>query len=1722
MHENPLLATLAKLCGDITLANNINADEILRLQQILATAIINDPALPNSNYRLAETGSFSPEQLQTIELQHLGSVLQKIEEAPQAIDKSIRVFRREVPFVSSQQAGSVPDWGRGGQITETLGPFLNNDGIRVWFDLYRIIPVVQVWLQGGLRPFMLIPLQVRNILVIVGPREYKIPKGSVWISADLFANSSPDNLYCGLTIADGEIKLSGVLNVTADNKLTLPAGMTASVLLNLEQKVINDVSPDNNGIDIKEATIDLPKTLSISFSHTGRTIEAAAATWNIYGQPVAFTYDAARPPRWNAELNRVAISYKTDVTIFEVLQSKSPVCSISGKAQIADAAWAISAAAIDIAAPVEADGTGAMAIGVLDGLEAGWAGLKDAALEEKTSIRLNNALVMLMPGRINIATLFASAPTARQRYNLWQDPPVNGKEAFVQYIDLFYSKQFYFFYDNLQKGTENISTQTSCTGNVNKPVKVDGRPFDVESLQTIFTLSISQATQILMLYDNDIIRDNWSKTIKQVPGAALPPVSFESTAIALNNALLTVSPVYGLLVYGDLKSDDEFDKCLVALSFGLLQYLPTLPDPYAANVSLLRRRKLRANNLQDNNKYFLTDITALLVCNMTWINRDEPAVNFFLGDKPANANLAGTFNTIAASQPPVLKLEDLKNGQVLDSIQRSLWQRYAAIQAKEWTAVTDDAQGSSSAFVMQAEMMMTANRAVSRGDKVSLFSNAFTLLDVSTAADLMGVSLAFSNDDFVFERTHTVREDIQGNPLSIDGLDVQATSRLVQIYALPQISWEPMITNSDVVNTADDPYPGILYFLNDGVPVQIANTGNKPVTLAPLPLTERLTTAYKKEELSLWSYFTLSNGMMALGMYYTYEGKRPVVELIKEKFPGEVSTGLQLKTVGYVEPKAKNSRFKGSVHQLANVNNLFIPVTNNRSVLSGSVTRIFNREFGTLTGFDPGKIMPLERYDFSGYGANVFSHWLNPKAALAQTSQAMFDVWRGRTAHEVIQVKSVIYPWGIRVVRTITIYRGSNGFPWRTESGWKAESDGIYDFRSPVEPGDVPDAVLTEENKNTYAFHPGMVEGVYNVRNIKEDPVLLKFQKPWLKDYGLYIDNDGLPKAVKPPAAGQPLEVDLVPVYFDADVEIDNVTQGATDGRVLGQHMLGYLQLSPRGVFIAKEDFASLLTLMQGLGGPVDCLVNINDSGQPMRITRVDVNPGFDAGGNRVFISAAKGTPVLPKDGSWTVVQHNLATKEVLPLAGNDVIPLVREGERIFIPEELTYKQNKTAKPVNVAEAGELFKPLESRAKQYGFLQSTGENKVLFRNPLFENGVKILKGSMPDLADAYHLMNSKGIFPKLEGLPSVAKIGSEFEMQIKEKGFELMNKIDPLKKLEQKIEGDWYLINTPVVKLYIEYLSKDNNGAPLASMLNLDINSTASAWVNKMNDISMNVDLGTFKKILTIRGKFQTEKGKPPSFIEPIMEFGEKLRPVYDILVLLSELSINSNYKDILVKGLKIAMSNSPNNWEYKFQADKEIPVVRFPPANLDTAAAPLRLEANLRAGVYFNVAIPIPPTNGIQAPSAGAFVEFYAKLSVMCLSVGVGSIYAVGQATVRISGDSVAGPALYMKFGFGVEAVVALPVLGSVSVYFAVGVEMLLSSTEDRLGGFVLFRGRAEILGGIVTVTIQIEASGQVQKRIGQETNMIAQVTFSLDISVCFIIDISFTEHWEETKQLA
>src|SRR5439155_3188488 len=201
-------------------------------------------------------------------------------------------------------------------------------------------------------------------------------------------------------------------------------------------KPVSDVSPDDNGIDAKEAVIKLPETFSFTINNTGRTFTGIGdASWTLYGQSIDFTFDNSKERIWSKELNKVLIPFGSSVNEFNIGQCKSPVWQLSGKASIVQSWWALSAASINLNAPLQADGTGAISIGVTDGLQAGWKGLKDIQLKDPTTARLRNALVTLMPGRINVATLFAFNPIGKQRYNLWQET-VNGIQKPVQFIEL--------------------------------------------------------------------------------------------------------------------------------------------------------------------------------------------------------------------------------------------------------------------------------------------------------------------------------------------------------------------------------------------------------------------------------------------------------------------------------------------------------------------------------------------------------------------------------------------------------------------------------------------------------------------------------------------------------------------------------------------------------------------------------------------------------------------------------------------------------------------------------------------------------------------------------------------------------------------------------------------------------------------------------------------------------------------------------------------------------------------------------------------------------------------------------------------------------------------------------------------------------------------------------------------------------------------------------------
>jgi hypothetical protein len=409
-----------------------------------------------------------------------------------------------------------------------------------------------------------------------------------------------------------------------------------------------------------------------------------------------------------------------------------------------------------------------------------------------------------------------------------------------------------------------------------------------------------------------------------------------------------------------------------------------------------------------------------------------------------------------------------------------------------------------------------------------------------------------------------------------------------------------------------------------------------------------------------------------------------------------------------------------------------------------------------------------------------------------------------------------------------------------------------------------------------------------------------------------------------------------------------------------------------------------------------------------MRIGRVDVNPAKDASGRNIFASAARGSLVLPQDGSWSVVKQQADTGNVKPVEEGQSVPLIKpNGNTNF----------KIANPADVVVS-------TASKVNFGVLQSTGTQKLLFNIPQFSPGQAKLKSDETYFADAYKLLNAKSVFPNIANAlqltnaeKEVAILG-EALMQMPNRDITFPNSLP-----------DYDFINEPnIIRVYAQY----KNTAGTAGKLTLGIDSTAALadkWKAALSGIRVIVDLGPFKELMWVDGNFNASSGLDPKYDVPNLQFGPILDPVVQILKILAALTGND-----FDNGMDVGMSNSPDNWEYKFHCSQDIPVIQFPsPEQLTlNPTPPLKLEAGLKVGFYFNEVLSIPTDLKQLVPACGAFVDFHGGLHVMCFSLQAASVYAVGQVDLGIAADTKAGKSLHMKFGFGVELVVGLPVVAN------------------------------------------------------------------------------------------
>ncbi|WP_111671103.1 hypothetical protein [Algoriphagus litoralis] len=1693
-------------------------------------------------------------------------------------EPELKAFVREVPIKSTQIGRSVPSWAAGAKIEKTIGPLVKDDGRIVAIDFYRVVKLIGIYQQNSPLPVILFQAQFqdRKVKPVNAPpievtKNYAVVAGSVWVRCDMLAQNAPSNRYVGLKVRSGQIQLSQN-PVLQNGKLVLGAQTGVQVALVLGQTVPEPFTKKKHGTDAAAAKIKTPENFSFSFTGVSKAQISALGSGEaeLYGQQFTFQQKNAAPS-FSAQLSRLLIPMACNQSELKPAKLQSPIFELSERAPIQSTAWAIPAAELDVNNPLEVSGAGGFLLEGKPGLKCTWTGL------QIRNLKLQAPQILVDPGRIGLTDLLGVGEGAFQEFGHWQD----AQNPHGTSLHLSLGKQTSLLYNSLAEGVEAVVFKANAVHHVDRPVLVSSLPVEIKTKDSLVVLAGGEDKNFLYLIDDNILWDN------KLPFDKVP--KFKSLALALENALFTVTPVNGAMIFGECSLDwTRIIKSETFLVFGLLKYLPTLPDPYLANLGVLKR----FSEIKDKKGF--EGIVSWLVCQISQhpvVNRpDKVKVNFHFGLESNTQQNAGSV---------------------------------------EWSARAMSGESFVSNAIIHTDSSVVNRKLVKQeplppyeqflAPHIQKYENDyFSLLDVSSNANQMGVSLGASlmrrvtTGIAVGRGVNDAHIESNSNPMfGVEGMEVIVRGSAARLFMLPQVAWEPVFNLTPPGNNVvGDPLLFFNYYPNDGGPTRIANYHSGQVPLAPRPLVKFTLEQYNKQKTAVDALFTLPFGIKALAeLSHTEprESQKPELKLINPSFPNDLIGGIQLRAVAKdygkdaIEGAGPDSAmFKGFTIQLANILKMN-GQPNNTSTLGRSVTKIFNSEFFADES-TPATLkkrgVPLSYIDFTGYGASTFSNWFSPRAAIAETSQSRFDIMLGRTGHEVIQVKSLLYPWGIRVVRTITLFRTGSGYVFRTDSGWQAESDGLFDFQykyidknKPTEGVDESgNTIYHTVTKTPYKLHTGPIRGLFNVTNIQEDGSIAEYNVPkaikvpngqfYVDEFGEWSKNETGEEITR--------DVILAAVWFDADIKMDNLVQGHKNGMTPSKKILGYVQLAPQGITIPEQDFVNLLTIQGGLiGGDVDCVMDLNKSGQLMRITRFDISPSVAKDNTSpVFVAAARGSVLLPKDGSWSLVQHETGTGEITPLPTYVPVPVIREG--LWKPGNPLENSVLNTKLLRIAHPKEILRDPVEETINFGFLQTTATQKALFLTPSFKHQTKkLLSKTPPAFADAYRLMNSSSIFPNIgDGYSNLGKAVAlvngidangnplaafksnsildgdreVFELldlvvkqqagEIVDRGFKLLSG-EANDLLNKAIAFDiptldpLYLVNMDALKIYIEYKAKETkpgNNTYVDSKLNFDVDSFANdlkdTWKSRVNNVAMVVDLGSFERLMTIKGNFDAQKGKEsgyeggpnnPSKLEglptPEIEFSEDLQPVIDLLQLLASMS-TGNYAEVMKKGLQIAMSNAGEIWEYKFEATKEIPLVRFPPEDnlYNSPQCPLRLEAGLSLGVYFNAALKVTTDPTQLLPTAGGFIQFKGGLEVMCVTVGGATIYAIGAVELKLACDTKIGPSLQMKFGFGASISVGLPVIGTVSVTYMVGCEIYASANEIAVTAFMLFKGHASLAWGLVSVTIYIEASGTV-KRIGGsngKTDCTASVTFGLDISICFVIDISFEETWQESRQIA
>ncbi len=1123
------------------------------------------------------------------------------------------VSRRTLPVMTTQFAASLPDWSAGLKIDKVIGPIPDRLGREVWFDVFRSTRQVRFVRNPGAAPFLSLPMVQLGAMRFGGATvtSIKIGKGSLWLATRLLAAAAPDGVYTGLRITGGTLRFGQPVAVPGD-EVVVPLGVVCDLVIETDPPATpGGAGP---GQDVRDAAFLPPRkvTFRIDGAAAVVTLDDAAAL-RLYGQEVKLE-PAGGAGAYLPTFNRVTVPLKPGTDPFVVGAVASAGFRPSGAAIIDGAAWALPAAVIAPADLGEASGVGALMLDLAPGLTTLWTG-------QTAPVRLGSTRLFLDESRLAVIA------GAAQGYAVAQHPSLPGSLGRGRF-DLTWAKTFPMSYFAQASGSEALVTAASVAVSLETPVDVNGDRIAANA-PTAQVAFIETASGRFLLAQADIRNDD-----------------SHSLAFGLTNAVLRASHPIGFLL---IAGYDGMQTGAGALSIGyaLFGLLPSLPDPYATNVTAGRGRE-RGDGAGGAR---LTSITR-------WTDT-AASLEFLLpaGTFVPTATFAGSDAMAAPRSSSSIRAGGPSGAAGMMAF---VSDRAAVFNPAEESATATKALGDALEFERQPRLI---------------------LLDVSSNVSQFGVALRPPSD-----RRSDVGVSQAGGvqPLAVKGLDLVADGRLMVLVTLPAVQWEPA-EGEPVQETP--PFPPRVTFANSGVPTVIDVPTVNLVPVTPAAALDDITKNFAAPDpRPARARFTLPFGMIGHADLREAKGGRGAkVSEVRPASADGLLGGRQLR-IEAVDPTLAPEQTPGLPGYAVQLP-VAIPADGSpgpRSILGTSVSNIFN---GYLGAGAPTALVPVTRIDISGYGESMFSGWINPTAGETDVAKADFKVMMGRTALEVVQVRSILLPYRVPVVRTITLERKNNAVITRHDSGWVAAGDGAYRF-GPAS------GIVT---------HPGVVRRIANVTHIRET--------------GERVTKSG---------------IEFVGVYYQGALEIDGAAAPVPVSQHFGFVKIGIPVLTP-------AIYAELLADRGPLGGSLDANIGVGGGAQTMRLKRVGVGVTQAASGPE-FVMTVWGGLVFPKGGGdWSVLQAEDAAGAPGPVPQDEGLPLIRAGAADGPPPTAPYR---FADPADLARES-------TPERDFGILHATGTQRTFFRRPKIEAASlsRIVSTERPVIADPYVLATALGPFP---------------------------------------------------------------------------------------------------------------------------------------------------------------------------------------------------------------------------------------------------------------------------------------------------------------------------------------------------------------------------------------